>query len=285
MSLGHNHGGASGGGQVQWPPGTSWESGYWSWAWGGSAAPRCRTPRTPTCCSSTTHARCGRRGRHQAGDRGGQRVAPPAVASVTRSRSWSIDADLRPEGRNGPMSRSLASYRAYYQRWSAPWEAQALLRARPISGDPGLGEEFLAHHRPAALPGGRAAGGPPARHASAEGADGVGAAAPRRRIPQCTPNSAPAGCRMSSGRCSCCRCSTPIGCPQLRTTQTFPALAAAVDAGLLDAGDAEELRARLDDRDPNPQRDRAGHRQGGRPGPQGLHGARDRGAPAGLRTR
>jgi glutamate-ammonia-ligase adenylyltransferase len=53
-----------------------------------------------------------------------------------------IDADLRPEGRNGPLVRSLASYAAYYQRWSAPWEAQALLRALAVAGDPELGQRF-----------------------------------------------------------------------------------------------------------------------------------------------
>ncbi|MEI7631597.1 MAG: bifunctional [glutamine synthetase] adenylyltransferase/[glutamine synthetase]-adenylyl-L-tyrosine phosphorylase, partial [Actinomycetes bacterium] len=37
-----------------------------------------------------------------------------------------IDADLRPEGRQGPLVRSLSSYAAYYGRWSAAWEAQAL---------------------------------------------------------------------------------------------------------------------------------------------------------------
>jgi [glutamine synthetase] adenylyltransferase / [glutamine synthetase]-adenylyl-L-tyrosine phosphorylase len=55
-----------------------------------------------------------------------------------------IDADLRPEGRQGPLVRSLASYRAYYKRWSAPWEAQALLRAKPAAGDAALGAEFIA---------------------------------------------------------------------------------------------------------------------------------------------
>ena len=54
-----------------------------------------------------------------------------------------IDADLRPEGRQGPLVRSLDSYRAYYDRWASPWEAQALLRARPVAGDAGLGTEFL----------------------------------------------------------------------------------------------------------------------------------------------
>jgi glutamate-ammonia-ligase adenylyltransferase len=45
-----------------------------------------------------------------------------------------LDADLRPEGRSGPMVRSLDSYAAYYQRWSLSWEAQALLRARGVAG-------------------------------------------------------------------------------------------------------------------------------------------------------
>jgi len=55
-----------------------------------------------------------------------------------------VDAGLRPEGRQGPLVRTLASYRAYYQRWSAPWEAQALLRAEPGAGDRGLGAAFVA---------------------------------------------------------------------------------------------------------------------------------------------
>nr|MCU0298087.1 bifunctional [glutamine synthetase] adenylyltransferase/[glutamine synthetase]-adenylyl-L-tyrosine phosphorylase [Candidatus Nanopelagicales bacterium] len=54
-----------------------------------------------------------------------------------------MDADLRPEGRNGPLVRSLASYAAYYARWSSAWEAQALLRARPVAGSPALQGAFL----------------------------------------------------------------------------------------------------------------------------------------------
>lgn len=55
-----------------------------------------------------------------------------------------IDADLRPEGRNGPMVRTLESYAAYYAKWSATWEAQALLRAYPAVGDAGVRERFAA---------------------------------------------------------------------------------------------------------------------------------------------
>jgi [glutamine synthetase] adenylyltransferase / [glutamine synthetase]-adenylyl-L-tyrosine phosphorylase len=55
-----------------------------------------------------------------------------------------VDPGLRPEGRQGPLVRTLASYRAYYQRWSLAWEAQALLRADPAAGDRDLGHRFSA---------------------------------------------------------------------------------------------------------------------------------------------
>ncbi|MFF5443472.1 bifunctional [glutamine synthetase] adenylyltransferase/[glutamine synthetase]-adenylyl-L-tyrosine phosphorylase [Streptomyces sp. NPDC012888] len=54
-----------------------------------------------------------------------------------------IDADLRPEGRSGPLVRTLASYAAYYKRWSLVWESQALLRAEPVAGDEDLGRRFI----------------------------------------------------------------------------------------------------------------------------------------------
>ncbi len=53
-----------------------------------------------------------------------------------------VDADLRPDGRQGPLVRTLAAYRAYYRGRSAPWEAQALLRAEPAAGDEELGASF-----------------------------------------------------------------------------------------------------------------------------------------------
>lgn len=55
-----------------------------------------------------------------------------------------IDVDLRPEGKQGAIVRSVTSYRAYYERWSSTWEAQALLRAAPGAGDPGVAAEVLA---------------------------------------------------------------------------------------------------------------------------------------------
>jgi [glutamine synthetase] adenylyltransferase / [glutamine synthetase]-adenylyl-L-tyrosine phosphorylase len=54
-----------------------------------------------------------------------------------------VDANLRPEGRSGPLVRTLASYAAYYEQWAQPWEVQALLRADAVAGDPDLGQRFL----------------------------------------------------------------------------------------------------------------------------------------------
>lgn len=53
-----------------------------------------------------------------------------------------VDADLRPEGRQGPLVRSLNAYAQYYARWSRVWESQALLRARFVCGDEDLGRRF-----------------------------------------------------------------------------------------------------------------------------------------------
>ncbi|OBF87150.1 bifunctional glutamine-synthetase adenylyltransferase/deadenyltransferase [Mycobacterium sp. 852002-51163_SCH5372311] len=54
-----------------------------------------------------------------------------------------VDANLRPEGRSGPLVRTLASYAAYYAQWAQPWEIQALLRAHSVAGDADLGQRFL----------------------------------------------------------------------------------------------------------------------------------------------
>lgn len=56
---------------------------------------------------------------------------------------WPVDANLRPEGRNGPLVRTLSSHLAYYQRWAKTWEFQALLKARAVAGDPELGGEYI----------------------------------------------------------------------------------------------------------------------------------------------
>jgi [glutamine synthetase] adenylyltransferase / [glutamine synthetase]-adenylyl-L-tyrosine phosphorylase len=54
-----------------------------------------------------------------------------------------VDANLRPEGRSGPLVRTLGSYAAYYEQWAQPWEIQALLRAHAVAGDEDLGQRFM----------------------------------------------------------------------------------------------------------------------------------------------
>ena len=73
-----------------------------------------------------------------------EEVARTVVGLLAGARPHPLtaDADLRPEGRRGPMSRSLDSYREYYGRWARTWERQALLRARPCAGDEDLARAF-----------------------------------------------------------------------------------------------------------------------------------------------
>ncbi len=122
-----------------------------------------------------------------------------------------IDADLRPEGKTGPLVRTLKSYEAYYRRWSLVWESQALLRAEHVAGDEDLAHRFIELIDPLRYPAERPRRGRGARDPAAQGPDGVGADAARRRPDRCTPSSGAAGCPTSSGRCSCSSSGTGAG--------------------------------------------------------------------------
>ncbi|MET0911390.1 MAG: bifunctional [glutamine synthetase] adenylyltransferase/[glutamine synthetase]-adenylyl-L-tyrosine phosphorylase, partial [Ilumatobacteraceae bacterium] len=66
------------------------------------------------------------------------------VAGATPSeRIWTIDLDLRPEGKQGPAARSIEAYAAYFRRWAHVWERQAMLRARPVAGDDEVARRFV----------------------------------------------------------------------------------------------------------------------------------------------
>jgi glutamate-ammonia-ligase adenylyltransferase len=68
--------------------------------------------------------------------------AAERIMRAVREAGWEVDADLRPEGRNGPLARSLAGFLEYWERYAEPWEFQALLRARAVGGDAALGRRF-----------------------------------------------------------------------------------------------------------------------------------------------
>ena len=70
-------------------------------------------------------------------------LTQPLKPAIMAERVLQMDADLRPEGKNGAMVRSLDSFAEYYRRWSLIWEAQALLRARPMAGDDTLAADFV----------------------------------------------------------------------------------------------------------------------------------------------
>ncbi|MFP5257094.1 MAG: bifunctional [glutamine synthetase] adenylyltransferase/[glutamine synthetase]-adenylyl-L-tyrosine phosphorylase [Acidimicrobiia bacterium] len=59
-------------------------------------------------------------------------------------RIWAVDATLRPEGRSGPLARSLEGWRSYLDRWASTWERQAYLRLRTVAGDAALGASLAA---------------------------------------------------------------------------------------------------------------------------------------------
>jgi glutamate-ammonia-ligase adenylyltransferase len=67
------------------------------------------------------------------------------IGGITpEGQTFRIDANLRPEGKRGPLARSLSAYQAYYERWAQTWEFQALLKSRPVAGDAGVAERFTA---------------------------------------------------------------------------------------------------------------------------------------------
>jgi glutamate-ammonia-ligase adenylyltransferase len=157
-----------------------------------------------------------------------------------------VDSDLRPEGRQGPLVRTLAAYHGYYQRWSAPWEAQALLRAEPVAGDAALGAEFTAMIAEFRYPEG-------------PGAEGIAADAVREirrikarmeaeRIPRGADRAlhvklGPGGLSDVEWTVQLLQLRHAHALPALRTTRTGAAMAVAVQAGLLPAHDAAALMA------------------------------------------
>jgi [glutamine synthetase] adenylyltransferase / [glutamine synthetase]-adenylyl-L-tyrosine phosphorylase len=89
---------------------------------------------------------------HDLANQAAERLMRTLGEVTAEGTAFEMDADLRPEGRSGPLSRSLESYLSYHDRWGEPWERQALLRARPVAGNPDLGARFIDAVRPLAYP-------------------------------------------------------------------------------------------------------------------------------------
>lgn len=153
-----------------------------------------------------------------------------------------VDADLRPEGRQGPLVRTLDSFRVYYRQWAEIWEKQALLRARFIAGDEALGADFEALIEPLRYP--------------AAGLDAASVREIRRIKARVDAERLPRGADPSThtklGRGGLADVEWTVqllqlqhsgAVPGLRTPSTMAAMAAAVEAGLLASDDAAALTA------------------------------------------
>jgi uncharacterized OB-fold protein len=70
------------------------------------------------------------------------------VMRVGREAFFEVDAALRPEGKQGPLVRTLDSHTTYYRRWARTWEFQALLKARPLCGDLELAQQYCDAMQP-----------------------------------------------------------------------------------------------------------------------------------------
>jgi glutamate-ammonia-ligase adenylyltransferase len=167
------------------------------------------------------------------------------LSAVGPEPALPVDADLRPEGRQGPLVRTLASYAEYYDRWASVWEQQALLRARPAAGDvageDSIGERFVALVDPLRYP--------PC------GLDDTSLREVRRIKARVEAERLPRGVdparhlKLGRGGVSDVEWTAQLlqlqhagEVPELRTTETVAALAAAESAGLLDHEDARCLR-------------------------------------------
>ena len=151
-----------------------------------------------------------------------------------------VDADLRPEGKNGPMVRTVESYAAYYAKWSHVWEFQALLRADAVAGDQDLRARFTELIDPLRFP--------------AEGIPESAVVEVRRIKARVDDERLPRGAdrhtHLKLGRGGLADVEWTVQLLQmrhagtvegLRTPQTLPALQAAVDADLIASEDAETL--------------------------------------------
>jgi glutamate-ammonia-ligase adenylyltransferase len=152
-----------------------------------------------------------------------------------------VDADLRPEGRQGSLSRSLASYQAYYARWGHVWESQALLRASPLVGDPDVAASFLLAIEPIRYPEGGLT------HEQLLEVRRIKARVETERIPRGADRTL--ALKLGLGGLADVEWTVQLlqlqhgaRLPALRTPMTLPALRAAAAAGLLSQQDATTLQ-------------------------------------------
>jgi glutamate-ammonia-ligase adenylyltransferase len=159
--------------------------------------------------------------------------------STPEGSIFPVDPNLRPEGRQGPLVRTLASHRAYYERWAKTWEFQALLKARPVAGDMALGQAYADTFAPQVWQAAR-------REHFVEDTQAM-----RRRVEQSLParqagreiKLGPGGLRDIEFAVQLLQLVHGRTDETLRAPATLPALAALAAGGYVGRADAEELAA------------------------------------------
>ena len=159
--------------------------------------------------------------------------------STPEGSIFPVDPNLRPEGRAGPLVRTLASHLAYYERWAKTWEFQALLKARPVAGDMTLGQAYADTLGPLVWQAAR-------REHFVEDVQAM-----RRRVEQSLParqagrelKLGPGGLRDIEFAVQLLQLVHGRTDETLRSPATLPALAALAAGGYVGRADAEELGA------------------------------------------
>src|SRR5579872_1907500 len=172
-----------------------------------------------------------------------EKLAAAVIGVCSRSTPegpiFPVDPNLRPEGRHGPLVRSLPSHRAYYERWAKTWEFQALLKARPAAGDLELGAGYMEAIQPLVWQAAR-------REHFVEDVQAM-----RRRVEKSLPAASagrelklgPGGLRDIEFAVQLLQLVHGVSDESLRLPATLPALAALAAGGYVGRADADELAA------------------------------------------
>ncbi|WP_433798268.1 bifunctional [glutamine synthetase] adenylyltransferase/[glutamine synthetase]-adenylyl-L-tyrosine phosphorylase [Actinomycetospora sp. CA-084318] len=165
-----------------------------------------------------------------------------ALGAPSPDPALEVDTKLRPEGRSGPLVRTLSSYADYLRRWAQTWECQALLRARPVAGDEELGRRFTEMIAPYRYP----EGGLPDEQATE--IRRMKARVDAERLPRGADRALHT--KLGTGGLADVEWTVQLlqlqhagAVPELRTPSTLDALHALQAADLLSASDAAELAA------------------------------------------
>ena len=216
--------------------GAAARAGWRSSRWARPAAASSTTSATSTSSSSPSRSTPATPRR-----RAEQRHAwPRAHADLPGGRLGGRRA-LRPEGKAGRAGPHPRRARAYYEQWASTWEFQALLKMRPVAGDPDLGRAYVEARRAAGVEGRRArpASSPRCRRCAAGSRSNI----PPAIRPTGSSSSGRGGLRDVEFAVQLLQLVHGRADPSLRLGGTLPALAALVAGGYVGREDAATLVA------------------------------------------